>query len=349
MPRAARADRRRLPRRQAVPRSLCSRTPVDTLYYADGQQRDEVYNWGSFLQSRMYRQGVTCSDCHDPHTQQLKAAGNALCAQCHATGKIRRADTPLPCRRFRQARNASIATCPRPTTWSSTARRDHSMRVPRPDQTVALGVPNACNNCHDKKDAPWAAAAVRQWYGHDAQGLQSFRADIPQRRTGQARRRRVACGHRRRCEPAAHRARIGARSHAEHVRPAAAAEPARAGARNTSPLMRLAAARLVGALPPPDRIAVAGPLLTDPLRAVRLEAANALVDIPARATARRAASGVATCRRRVRRMPRSTTPTARNRAPTSARFNARLGSFDEAQNGFARGAQARPATMFPRT
>ena len=54
------------------------------------------------------------------------------------------------------------------------ARRDHSMRVPRPDQTVALGVPNACNNCHDKKDAPWAAAAVRSWYGRDAQGFQNF-------------------------------------------------------------------------------------------------------------------------------------------------------------------------------
>jgi predicted CXXCH cytochrome family protein len=60
---------------------------VEHAYHADGQQRDEVYNWGSFLQSKMYRQGVTCSDCHDPHSGHLKAAGNALCAQCHSPEK----------------------------------------------------------------------------------------------------------------------------------------------------------------------------------------------------------------------------------------------------------------------
>src|SRR5262249_60276050 len=57
------------------------------LYHADGQQRDEVYTWGSFLQSKMYRRGVTCSDCHDPHTQKLRALGNDVCNQCHALAK----------------------------------------------------------------------------------------------------------------------------------------------------------------------------------------------------------------------------------------------------------------------
>jgi len=57
------------------------------LYHADGQQRDEVFIWGSWLQSRMHRRGVTCSDCHDPHTQKLRAEGNALGGSCHAPGK----------------------------------------------------------------------------------------------------------------------------------------------------------------------------------------------------------------------------------------------------------------------
>ncbi|MEM7668856.1 MAG: multiheme c-type cytochrome, partial [Pseudomonadota bacterium] len=39
----------------------------DGLYHADGTIRDEVYVYGSFLQSRMYAKGVRCSDCHDPH------------------------------------------------------------------------------------------------------------------------------------------------------------------------------------------------------------------------------------------------------------------------------------------
>ena len=61
------------------------------LYHADGQQRDEVYNWGSFLQSKMYARGVTCSDCHNPHSGKLRADGNAVCATCHLPAKY---DTP---------------------------------------------------------------------------------------------------------------------------------------------------------------------------------------------------------------------------------------------------------------
>src|SRR5690606_30643932 len=57
------------------------------LYHADGQIRDEVYEYGSFLQSLMYRKGVRCSNCHEPHTAKLRFEGNKLCAQCHLPGK----------------------------------------------------------------------------------------------------------------------------------------------------------------------------------------------------------------------------------------------------------------------
>ena len=40
------------------------------------------------------------------------------------------------------------------------ARRDHSFRIPRPDLSVLLGTPNACNDCHQDKSAEWAAAEV---------------------------------------------------------------------------------------------------------------------------------------------------------------------------------------------
>jgi len=53
------------------------------LYHADGQQLDEVYEYGSFRQSKMYQRGVRCSDCHNPHSGKIKAEGNAVCAQCH--------------------------------------------------------------------------------------------------------------------------------------------------------------------------------------------------------------------------------------------------------------------------
>ena len=57
------------------------------LYYADGQMRDEVYNYGSFKQSRMFAAGVTCSDCHEPHGAKLRASADGVCLQCHASDK----------------------------------------------------------------------------------------------------------------------------------------------------------------------------------------------------------------------------------------------------------------------
>ncbi|MBT3811962.1 MAG: hypothetical protein HOE45_04220 [Gammaproteobacteria bacterium] len=55
------------------------------LYYPDGQVKDEAY--ASFLQSRMYAAGVTCSDCHNPHTLARKAEGDKVCQQCHLPAK----------------------------------------------------------------------------------------------------------------------------------------------------------------------------------------------------------------------------------------------------------------------
>ena len=54
------------------------------LYFADGQMRDEVYNYGSFKQSRMLAAGVTCGDCHELHAGKLRAEGDNVCLQCHA-------------------------------------------------------------------------------------------------------------------------------------------------------------------------------------------------------------------------------------------------------------------------
>ena len=88
------------------------------LYYADGQMQDEVYNYGSFKQSKMFAAGVTCSDCHDPHSDKLKVSGDGVCLQCHASDKYAAAahnhheavNPPSPARRV---------TCRRAPTWSS--------------------------------------------------------------------------------------------------------------------------------------------------------------------------------------------------------------------------------------
>ena len=136
------------------------------LYYADGQIQDEVYVYGSFLQSRMHREGVRCSDCHNPHSLELKFEGNALCGQCHVPAKY---DTPSHHHHKMDTPAASCVECHMPETKYMVVdpRRDHSIRVPRPDLTVSIGTPNVCNRCHDEPDetAQWAADKVVEWYG----------------------------------------------------------------------------------------------------------------------------------------------------------------------------------------
>ncbi|MEM6580041.1 MAG: tetratricopeptide repeat protein [Pseudomonadota bacterium] len=136
--------------------------PTPPLYHYDGQVLDENYVYGSFLQSKMHQAGVVCSNCHEPHSLALRAPGNAICAQCHRADVF---DTPQHHHHKVDTAGALCANCHMPETvyMGIDARRDHSMRVPRPDLSVTLGTPNACNMCHIDQDAQWALNSLRQW------------------------------------------------------------------------------------------------------------------------------------------------------------------------------------------
>jgi predicted CXXCH cytochrome family protein len=136
------------------------------LYHADGQIRDEVYEYSSFLESKMHANRVRCSDCHNPHSLQLKYSGNRLCTQCHIAGKY---DTPSHHHHPAESAGASCIACHMMTETYMVVdeRHDHSFRIPRPDLTVTLGTPNTCNQCHNlpHETPEWAAEAVKKWYG----------------------------------------------------------------------------------------------------------------------------------------------------------------------------------------
>jgi tetratricopeptide (TPR) repeat protein len=133
------------------------------LYFLDGQIKDEVYVYGSFIQSKMYAAGVTCSNCHDPHSLKLRAEGNAVCATCHLPARY---DTPAHHHHESGGDGAACIAChmPQRVYMVNDWRADHSMRVPRPDLSVKLETPNACNGCHEDKSTDWAADAVAGWY-----------------------------------------------------------------------------------------------------------------------------------------------------------------------------------------
>ena len=129
---------------------------TDDLYHLDGQQKEEVFISASFAQSKMHEKGVTCSNCHEPHTQQLRAQGNALCSQCHAPKAF---DTP---KHHFHPKGVECVSCHMPETTYMVidARRDHQLSIPRPDLTKSLGVPNACQQCHADQTDDWAVAAI---------------------------------------------------------------------------------------------------------------------------------------------------------------------------------------------
>jgi len=248
------------------------------LYWPDGQQRDEVYTWGSFLESRMHAAGVTCSDCHEPHGQKLRAPGNQVCAQCHAPAKyataahhFHRADGP----------GAECAGCHMPAAryMLIDPRHDHSLRVPRPDQSVALGVPNACTRCHADRKPEWAAAKAQAWYGRSPNGYQRFATAFHAAETGGGAVRLLADIARDPREPDIVRASAMAQFPREVARSHAGMEAVKLALGNGDPLVRRAAVTALESLPPAERLTLALTPLSDPSRLVRIEAARVLAPI----------------------------------------------------------------------
>lgn len=248
-----------------------------TLYFPDGQQREEVYEWGSFLQSRMYHAGVTCSDCHDPHSGRLRAEGNALCAQCHDPAHFDRREhhghDPA-------SAGGRCVACHMPErTYMVIHRRgDHSLRIPRPDLTLTLGVPNACQSCHGDRDARWAAAAIRRWHPQPKPGFQRFASAFGGSVGELERDQRLAQVLGDSTQPEiARAAAVGAIADRGGREGLAAA---RVALRDPSAWVRAGAISALARLPLEDQMRLLPPYLDDPVRIVRIEAARVLASVP---------------------------------------------------------------------
>jgi Tfp pilus assembly protein PilF len=249
------------------------------VYYADGQILAEDYEYGSIVQSKMYRNGVTCSDCHDPHSGKLRLPTlNATCGQCHSLAKF---DSPSHHHHKPGSSAAECVSCHMPahTYMVVDARRDHSFRVPRPDLSVQFGTPNACNDCHHEKSARWAAKAVDRWFGPVRDDSSQFAEAID------AGRRDTIQGGRLLSslivdprKPAI--ARATALTLIPEYLNAATISSVRMALGDSNALLRAAAVRALEPLSFEERAAMAGPLLADPVRIVRIDAARMLAGAP---------------------------------------------------------------------
>jgi tetratricopeptide (TPR) repeat protein len=135
-------------------------------YHEDGQILEEDYVYGSFLQSKMHAQGIKCGDCHNVHSLELKFSGNTLCLQCHVSDTY---NSPKHHFHKEDTEASQCINCHMTGKYymGNDFRRDHSFRIPRPDQSVAYGSPNACSECHSDKSEKWAADWVVTWYGEE--------------------------------------------------------------------------------------------------------------------------------------------------------------------------------------
>ena len=156
---------------------------AENLYFPDGKIQDEVYVYDSFLQSKMYAAGVTCTDCHNPHTLKRRSEGDKVCYTCHSEEKYTATEHH---KHQKGSTGSSCVSCHMParTYMGVDSRNDHSFRVPRPDVSVEMKeIPNACNLCHTDKDAVWATDAMKKWYGKIPVGKQNFAHSLQALRT----------------------------------------------------------------------------------------------------------------------------------------------------------------------
>lgn len=249
---------------------------TEPLYYADGQQNDEVYTWGSFTQSKMFARGVTCDDCHDPHTGKTLATGNGLCTKCHNPVVFDQAS-----HHHHEAGSKGVlcVNCHMPTRIYMVidARRDHSLRVPRPDVSAAVGSPDACTSCHNTATPQWAADAMDLWYGNEWRKRPEYGTTLHAATSDGAKAfspLMAMAGDS--AWPAIVRA-TAVELAKPLVRPDAL-PVAKALLADPDPLVRMTAVGLVEPFDAATRVDVVAPLLADPARAVRVEAARVLAD-----------------------------------------------------------------------
>lgn len=245
---------------------------TDQLYHHDGQIDEEVYVYGSFVQSKMYHAGVRCTDCHHPHTMKPLATGNALCTQCHQN-EIYNA----PSHHFHEAGStgASCVEChmPEKTFMGIDARRDHSLRIPRPDLAKQLGAPDACTNCHTDQTQDWASEHFKTWWGsgprnaHYGEILSKARAGEP----GSLQQLIALASDTDR--PDIVRA-AAVETLGQQIYEPAALQALQARLSDKEASVRREALAALSPLPANQRVSMAIPLLTDPVRSVRAEAAR---------------------------------------------------------------------------
>lgn len=245
------------------------------LYYPDGQIKEEVFVYGSFLQSKMYQAGVKCTACHNPHSLKLTRSGNAVCTQCHSKTTNRdypelikkNYDTETHTHHKKESVGSQCVAChmPETTYMKIDPRRDHAFKIPNPELTVKYNIPNACNRCHTNESATWSLQSIKKWYGNTHREPLLL-LDNQKHLIGLAKDP---------LHPAIFRA-----TAMSLIRPTdeQSMSVIDNGLKDVDPMVRLSSLNALNSLPPSPRMQRIKPLLNDKIRTIRATAASLLLD-----------------------------------------------------------------------
>jgi Tfp pilus assembly protein PilF len=265
-------------------------------YFADGQILEEVYVYGSFIQSKMYDREVRCSDCHDVHSVKRVLEGNTLCLQCHKAAiydtrdhhfhkkkgekgePIRSADGEVL---FEVGSGALCEQCHMPGRiyMGVDYRPDHSFRIPRPDLSPAIDAPNACNRCHADKTVQWSVKTLADWYGKRRRPHYGTTLDAGRKRSPEALSLLIRLAEDRLYPDIVRATALSMAASFPGEENEAAFKRALA---DESALMRYTALRYLPERNPVRWVPFAAPLLYDKVKAVRIESARFLAKFRAR-------------------------------------------------------------------
>jgi tetratricopeptide (TPR) repeat protein len=264
------------------------------LYYNDGQILEEVYEYGSFTQSKMYHRDVKCSDCHDVHSIKPIKKGNELCLTCHRAKEYdtfnhhfhkKKGENGDPIKShdgsilFDVGTGSECTNCHMPgkNYMVIDYRLDHSLRVPRPDLSEKTGAPNACNRCHTDKTNRWSDDWITKWYGPGRKGHYGEIIDAARKQSPGSYEevKRLALDP---LYPVIVRATalsiLSSYPQAETVR------AYEISLMDMEPMIRRTAIECLNNLSDEEKARLIAPLIYDPVKAVRIQAASALAGGP---------------------------------------------------------------------
>jgi predicted CXXCH cytochrome family protein len=142
-------------------------------HFADGTAHKNRMQGNDFVQSVMYRRGVTCFSCHDVHGTdnyaQLRKPADKLCLDCHGPMSLngpRTATLEEHTHHKDGTPGSQCVACHMPkieTTIADVKVRAHTFAFITPAMTDKYKIPNPCTSCHADKSTAWATAALRRW------------------------------------------------------------------------------------------------------------------------------------------------------------------------------------------